>query len=208
MAHCAGLDVVLDPADIASRSWASRRDSAASVYAASEGLETIAFGANAAGGQAARELADRNYLGFPPNLGRRAYEECAAAGTSSALACRSRTSLGCAWGGQRVLVLENGAEVRAVRARSDGSNMAGWKSLGSPSSKGGDLLRRNWMEASMCRDQEIVVVGAGNSAGQAIVFLSHRETRQRRVARRRPRQSMSRYLVDRVECLPNVVVVQ
>ena len=59
----------------------------------------------------------------------------------------------------------------------------------------------------MCRDQEVVVVGAGNSAGQAIVFLSRIAKRVNVVLRGDDLgKSMSRYLVDRVECLPNVVV--
>jgi thioredoxin reductase (NADPH) len=63
------------------------------------------------------------------------------------------------------------------------------------------------LEADLCRDAEVALVGGGNSAGQATVFLAGRARRVTLIARRPLSETMSRYLIDRIESLPNVDVV-
>jgi thioredoxin reductase (NADPH) len=63
------------------------------------------------------------------------------------------------------------------------------------------------LEADLCADQEVALVGGGNSAGQATVFLAARSKQVTLVARRPLSETMSKYLVERIESLPNVEVV-
>jgi thioredoxin reductase (NADPH) len=214
MAHCAGLDVILDPSDIYDLAVVGGGPAglAASVYAASEGLKTIAFEANAAGGQAGTSSRIENYLGFPTGISgaeltRNALLQAQKFGArvsvpDNVIGLRLE-------GGQRVLVLESGAEVHARCVLVASGVEYGRLEIPrfSEFEGAGIYYAATEMEAGMCRDQEIVVVGAGNSAGQAIVFLSRIAKRINVVLRGDDLgKSMSRYLVDRVECLPNVVV--
>lgn len=214
LAHCAGLEVVLDPSDIYDLAVVGGGPAglAASVYAASEGLKTIAFEANAAGGQAGTSSRIENYLGFPTGISgaeltRNALLQAQKFGARVSVP-ENVTGLRLE-GGQRVLVLESGAEVHArcvlvasgvEYGRLDVPRFSEFEGAGI-------YYAATEMEARMCRDAEVVVVGAGNSAGQAIVYLSRIAKRVNVVLRGADLgKSMSRYLVDRVECIPNVVI--
>jgi thioredoxin reductase (NADPH) len=185
---------------------------AASVYAASEGLNTITFDSAAAGGQAGTSSRIENYLGFPTgisgaDLTRNAMLQAQRFGARVSVPDRVvglRLDRG-----DRVLVLENGTEIRArcvlvasgvEYGRLDIERLRDFEGAGV-------YYAATEMEASLCRGDEVVVVGGGNSAGQAIVFLSRYAKRVHVVLRSQDLgKSMSRYLVDRVQCIPNVKV--
>lgn len=185
---------------------------AASVYAASEGLDVLTLDGIAAGGQAGTSSRIENYLGFPTgisgaDLTRNALlqaQKFGACVTVPATATKLRLD-----GGERVVKLNDGTEVRSrcvlvasgVEYRKiEVDRIADFDGAGV-------YYAATDMEARLCRGEEVVVVGAGNSAGQAIVYLS-RYARHVHVLLRGNDLgvSMSRYLVDRVEGIQNVTV--
>jgi thioredoxin reductase (NADPH) len=185
---------------------------AATVYAASEGLKTITFDSAAAGGQAGTSSRIENYLGFPTgisgaDLTRNAMLQAQRFGARVSVPDRVvglRLDRG-----SRVLVLENGTEIhaRCVLVASGVEygrlDIEGLREL----EGAGVYYAATEMEARLCRGDKVVVVGGGNSAGQAIVFLSRFAKKVNVVLRSQDLgKSMSRYLVDRVQCIPNVVV--
>jgi len=185
---------------------------AASVYAASEGLKTITFDSSAAGGQAGTSSRIENYLGFPAgisgaDLTRNAMLQAQRFGARVSVPDRVvglRLDRG-----NRVLVLDNGTEIQArcVLVASGVEygrlDIDGLREL----EGAGVYYAATEMEARLCRGEEVVVVGGGNSAGQAIVFLSRFAKKVNVVLRSQDLgKSMSRYLVDRVQCIPNVAV--
>jgi len=191
---------------------------AAAVYAASEGLTVAVLDANAPGGQAGASSKIENYFGFPTGISGQAL---AGRGLSQArkfgaevavpvgvtrLECASNT------GDQRrhhVVELDNGEriEARAVivatGARYRKPNLAHLESFEGC----GVYYAASYMEATFCAGQEVIVVGGGNSAGQAAVFLS-RHARQVHVMIRGPglAASMSQYLIQRLQAAPNVKI--
>jgi thioredoxin reductase (NADPH) len=185
---------------------------AASVYAASEGLRTLTFDALAGGGQAGTSSRIENYLGFPTGitgaeLARNALLQANKFGARVSVpdrVVRLRPN-----GGDYVVELENGATVH-TRCVLVASGVA-YRRLDTPGltdfEGAGVYYAATDMEARLCRGDDVVVVGGGNSAGQAIVFLS-RFARNVHVVLRGDDlgKSMSRYLVDRVEAIPNVQV--
>jgi thioredoxin reductase (NADPH) len=185
---------------------------AAAVYAASEGLSVVVIDARGPGGQAGTSARIENYLGFPAgisghSLSYRAFMQAIKFGAEvivpaevSQLDCaQTPFELGLLVGGKirsRTVVIATGASYRK------------------PTIEGIDILDTRgvyfWasaIEARLCEHQEIALVGGGNSAGQAIVFLSS-FARHIHVLIRKPdlEQSMSRYLIDRIAALDNVTV--
>jgi thioredoxin reductase (NADPH) len=214
LARHVGLEATLDGHDVYDLAivGAGPAGLAASVYAASEGLKTITFDSAAAGGQAGTSSRIENYLGFPTgisgaDLTRNAMLQAQRFGARISVPDRVvglRLDRGI-----RVLVLENGTEIhaRCVLVASGVEygrlDIEGLREL----EGAGVYYAATEMEARLCRGDEIVVVGGGNSAGQAIVFLSRYAKKVNVVLRSQDLgKSMSRYLVDRVECIPNVVV--
>jgi thioredoxin reductase (NADPH) len=185
------------------------------VYAGSEGLSVLALDGHAFGGQAGASSRIENYLGFPTGISgialmARAYNQAQKFGVEMAIP-DSVTSLTPAAGdGSITLNLANDEQVRARTLviasgaryrRLPVANLEAFESL----------AVHYWaspLEARLCADQEVVLVGGGNSAGQAIVFLSG-HARKVWVLLRGPdiRAQMSRYLVERIGQLPNVEVV-
>lgn len=214
LARCFGLEVDLAPREIYDLAvvGAGPAGLAASVYAASEGLKTITLDASAAGGQAGTSSRIENYLGFPAGI---SGAELTRNALLQAQRFGARVSvpdqvLGLRLEGVlRVLTLASGAEVRA-RCVLVASGVE-YRRLDVPRFReyegAGIYYAATEMEARLCRGEAVVVVGGGNSAGQAIVFLS-RYARQVHVILRSDDlgKSMSRYLVDRVEGIPNVTV--
>jgi thioredoxin reductase (NADPH) len=185
---------------------------AASVYGASEGLDVLTTDALAAGGQAGTSSRIENYLGFPTgisgaDLTRNALMQAQRFGARITVPCEVQ-SLGLD-GGDRVVTLTDGTRLR-TRCVLVASGVA-YRRLEVPRfadfDDAGIYYAATDMEARLCRGEEAVVVGAGNSAGQAIVYLA-RYARQVHVLVRGEalEASMSRYLVDRVETLENVTV--
>lgn len=185
---------------------------AASVYAASEGLDVLVADKMAPGGQAGTSARIDNYLGFPEGISgreliQRAQLQAEKFGARLSVPSRVR-SLGID-GGERIITLEDGSQLRSrcvlvasgVHYRElDVSNFADFKGAGI-------YYAASEMEANLCRGEDVVVVGGGNSAGQATVFLASFARRVHLVVRKPELDmGMSRYLVSRIESLANVTV--
>nr|AYM54026.1 bifunctional protein : sensor cNMP-binding domain-like protein [Pyxidicoccus fallax] len=185
---------------------------AAAVYAASEGLETLVLEALAPGGQAGTSSKIENYLGFPTGisgmaLAGRAQVQAQKFGARLAIS-RAVTGIDCDSTPYR-LSLEDG---RTVSARSVViATGARYRKLDVP-----DLARfegqgihyaATAMESNLCHGEEVVVVGGGNSAGQAAVFLSHTVSHVYLLVRSGGlAATMSDYLVQRILSSPRITL--
>ena len=185
---------------------------AASVYAASEGLDVLTVEAMAPGGQAGTSSRIENYLGFPAGISgaeltRNALVQAQRFGARITVPCTVK-SLGID-GGEHVVTLTDGTRLR-TRCVLIASGVS-YRRLEVPNfadfEGAGIYYAATEMEARLCRGEDVVVVGGGNSAGQAVVYLA-RHARRVHLLCRNPDlgSSMSRYLVDRVEGLENVTV--
>lgn len=185
---------------------------AAAVYAASEGLRVLVLENSAPGGQAGCSSKIENYLGFPTgisgqDLADRALLQAQKFGAQVTVA-RGATSLKCtmqpflvqlAEGGMvqgRSVIVATGAAYRRLPL----PNLARYEGVGI-------YYGATNVEAQLCRDEEIVIVGGGNSAGQAAVFLSE-SVRHVHLLVRGPGLSdtMSRYLIRRIEDSPAITL--
>ncbi|WP_322046390.1 FAD-dependent oxidoreductase [Paraburkholderia sp. J67] len=185
---------------------------AAAVYAASEGLSVVVFDRRAPGGQAGASARIENYLGFPTGisgqaLAARAFQQALKFGVHVAIPTAvegiERTS------GRFALALSDRQSVRAKAVV-----VASGAAYRRPAVPGFEHFEGRglyyWaspIEARLVRGQDIVLIGGGNSAGQAIVFLAN-FARSVRVLIRRPNldATMSRYLIDRIAALQNVSI--
>jgi thioredoxin reductase (NADPH) len=182
---------------------------AAAVYAASEGLDVLILEAESPGGQAGSSSKIENYLGFPAGIsGRelagRAYSQAQKFGADILIAqpaCRlvcggTRYVVELGDGSRiqgRMVVVASGARYRKLPL----PNLARFEGCGV-------YYGATFLEAQLCRDAEVVVVGGGNSAGQAVVFLAATAKRVHLLVRSEPAASMSHYLIRRIEEMPNV----
>jgi thioredoxin reductase (NADPH) len=188
---------------------------ATAVYAASEGLSAIVLDCRAYGGQAGASARIENYLGFPTGISGgalmgRAHNQAQKFGAEMAIPDEATS-----------LVQDSPAGLFAVNLRSKERVSARSVVIATgaryrrPDAKGLDAFEQSsvhyWasqFEATSCAKQEVVLVGAGNSAGQAVVFLASRGVKVWMLVRRPDlAATMSRYLVDRVRSLDNVEVV-
>jgi thioredoxin reductase (NADPH) len=184
---------------------------AASVYAASEGLRTLTLDSVATGGQAATSSRIENYLGFPTgisggDLANRASIQALKFGAVISTPCAVTSLIDKA--GHLVVNLADGTQV-AARALVAASS-AHYRRL-----PVADLQRfentsvyyaATELEARQCGGSRVVVVGGGNSAGQAAMFLAQSASDVHVVARRDLSATMSSYLVDRIEAHPRITV--
>ena len=181
---------------------------AAAVYAASEGLRTLILEAEAPGGQAGTSSRIENYLGFPTGLSGqelagRAQVQAQKFGATLTLPRSVKTLEPCDGGrGGYKLHLDAGPPVRAKTVVV--ACGARWRTLDLPNfdkfAGGGIHYAATAVEADLCKGSEVVVVGGGNSAGQAAVFLSGRAERVHMLVRSGGlAESMSDYLVRRIE---------
>jgi thioredoxin reductase (NADPH) len=189
---------------------------ATAVYAASEGLSVLVLDQRAFGGQAGASARIENYLGFPTGISgmaltARAFNQAQKFGAEIAIPLEV-ARLDCGGPVRRpdeplVMALTNGSRVRARSvvvasgaryrrpdipdlARFEGAGVSYWASP---------------VEAKLCEGQDVALVGGGNSAGQAVVYLAPRVRRLHLVVRGAGIEAaMSRYLVDRIAALPNV----
>lgn len=185
---------------------------AAAVYAGSEGLSAIVLDCRAFGGQAGASARIENYFGFPTGISglaltARAYNQAQKFGVEFAIPEEvvgietqdGTHMLSLASGGKvraRAVVVANGVDYRRLAVprldEFEGSGIHYWASP---------------LEGKLCSGAEVVLVGAGNSAGQAVVYLASMTERVRMLVRGGDLSaSMSRYLVDRITALPNVEV--
>jgi thioredoxin reductase (NADPH) len=178
---------------------------AAAVYGASEGLQTIVVESTAPGGQAGTSSKIENYLGFPTGisgqaLAGRAQVQAQKFGARLALS-RAVIGLDCDRA-PYTLRLDDGESIRAraivvaTGARYRKLDVAGYERF----EGAGIYYAATAMEAGLCADEEIVVVGGGNSAGQAAVFLARSAKHVHVLVRAHGlAATMSDYLVQRIE---------
>jgi thioredoxin reductase (NADPH) len=187
---------------------------AAAVYACSEGLSVLVIDARAFGGQAGASARIENYFGFPTGisgqaLAGRGFTQAQKFGARMLIPMEA-VHLDCEPAERREPMLLRLADGRSVRARTiviasgaryrrpDCSNVQAMEGRGiwywaSP------------IEARMCAGQEVVLVGGGNSAGQAAVFLSASAKKVWMLVRGPGlAASMSKYLIDRIDATPNI----
>ena len=185
---------------------------AAAVYGASEGLDVLMVESAAPGGQAASSSKIENYLGFPTGL---SGEELATRAITQAqkfgaklMVAHSVVQLVCDKNPYR-LVLENGKplEARSVVLAS-GAQYNNPENLNLERFVGqGVYYGATFIEAQLCELEDLVVVGGGNSAGQAAVFLAQTARKVQMLVRsQRLSDSMSRYLIQRIEENPGIEV--
>ena len=214
IADCLGLNEVVDPSQIRDLVviGAGPAGLAAAVYGASEGLDVLVLESNSPGGQAGASSRIENYLGFPTgisgqDLTGRAYAQAQKFG-AQLLVAKGATRLGCNRQqytveidpGVRIpargVIIATGAEY----CKLDVPNLAQFEGAGV-------YYGATFIEAQMCGGEEVVVVGAGNSAGQAAVFLAQTAARVHMLVRGDGlEEKMSRYLIRRIEDNPAILV--
>ena len=183
---------------------------AAAVYGASEGLKTVLVEREAPGGQAGTSSRIENYLGFPAgltgaDLTRRAVAQVQKFG-AELLTPQDVASVRVE-GQYRVVVLADGSEI-STRVLLVASGVS-YRKLGVPGAESlagaGVYYGASLTEAISCRDEDVYLVGAGNSAGQAAMHFAQYARRVTLVVRGRGiEESMSQYLVDQLAATPNV----
>ncbi len=186
---------------------------AAAVYGASEGLRTVLVERQAPGGQAGTSSRIENYLGFPAGisggeLARRAVTQVRRFGVEL-LTPQEATGLR-ADGPYQILRLADGSEV-ASHALIVAVGLE-YRTLDAPGVErlagAGVYYGASITEASSCRDCPVFIVGAGNSAGQAAMYLSQYAGRVTMLVRGASLEAkMSQYLVDRIRQTPNIEVL-
>jgi thioredoxin reductase (NADPH) len=185
---------------------------AAAVYGASEGLDVLVLESNAPGGQAGSSSRIENYLGFPTGitgqeLAGRAYAQAQKFGAQIMIA-KSATNLGCdrqPYGVQldagrriasRAVIIATGAEYRRPAL----ANLTQFEGAGV-------YYGATPMEAQLCVGEEVVVIGGGNAAGQAAVFLAQSVKHVHMLIRAEGlTDTMSRYLIRRIEESPAITL--
>jgi thioredoxin reductase (NADPH) len=185
---------------------------ATAVYAASEGLTVAVLDSRAFGGQAGASMRIENYLGFPTGisgqaLAGRAFTQAQKFGAEIMIPMGAK-SLDCArTDGIFALSLECGNELRSravVVASGARYRRPEIKNLEEFEGRG-VWYWASPVEARLCAGQEVALVGGGNSAGQAAVFLSGHARRVHMMIRGGGLgASMSRYLIERIEATPNI----
>jgi thioredoxin reductase (NADPH) len=219
LARCIGLVGPIDPTRLYDVVvvGAGPAGLATAVYAGSEGLSVLVLDCRAFGGQAGASARIENYLGFPTGitgiaLMARAYNQAQKFGVEMAIPDEviALEPAGAAGAGPFVLRLSNNERVsaRAVviasGARYRRPPVANLEAFESTSV-------HYWaspLEGKLCSGQEVALVGAGNSAGQAVVYLASQAAKVWLLVRGLSLEaSMSRYLVDRIKGLSNVEVL-
>lgn len=214
LASCLGLIPDFDPAHVYDVAivGAGPAGLAAAVYAASEGLSVAVLDCRAPGGQAGASARIENFFGFPTGitghaLADRAFVQAQKFGAHIGIPCEVK-ALYCdkqppvveLTNGHRItartVVIATGAEYRRPVVedleRFEGRGVYYWATP---------------IEAKLCRKEPVLLIGGGNSAGQAVVFLaSHAEHVHMFIRGAKLEDSMSHYLIERVLALPNVTV--
>jgi thioredoxin reductase (NADPH) len=218
LARCIGLVGPVDPSRVYDVAivGAGPAGLAAAVYAASEGLSVAVLDCRAIGGQAGASARIENYLGFPTGitgmaLMARAYTQAQKFGAHMLIPAEATGLQAPAEAGDhftlplpdderlsaRTVIIASGARYRRLGVKNleafEAASVHYWASP---------------LEAKLCAGQEVALVGAGNSAGQATVYLASHAAKVWLIVRGRDLDaSMSRYLVERIGGLANVEVV-
>ena len=185
---------------------------AAAVYGASEGLDVLVLESYSPGGQAGSSSKIENYLGFPTGisgqeLAGRAYTQAQKFG-AAVLIAKGATELSCERkpyaiqieNGPRVparaVIIATGAEYRRLALE----NLTRFEGAGL-------YYGATFVEAQLCQDEDVTIIGGGNSAGQAAVFLAQTARHVHMLVRSTGlADSMSRYLIRRIEQNPSIVL--
>ena len=186
---------------------------AAAVYASSEGISTLVIERFAPGGQAGASARIENYLGFPTGLSGSDLTQRATLQARKFGAVISSAHDGCRFSvsesdGLRPLVLEDGQQVRArLVVLAVGADYRRLPADGADRFEGRGLYyAATHLEALESSGKDVVVVGGGNSGGQAVVNLASHARRIHLVVRRPLKATMSSYLIDRIDAADNVEV--
>jgi thioredoxin reductase (NADPH) len=214
IAECLGFNATVDPTDIRDLVvvGAGPAGLAAAVYGASEGLSVLVLESATPGGQAGSSSRIENYLGFPEGISGEAlttsaYTQAQKFG-AQLLVARSAVELSCA---RKPFALQvGGGSPLSARAIVIASGVA-YRKLALPNvgefEGRGIYYGATPMEAQLCRKEEVAVVGGGNSAGQAAVFLADSGSRVNVLVRGKGlADSMSRYLIRRIEDHPSITL--
>ncbi len=214
IADCLGFNDAIDRAQLRDLVvvGAGPAGLAAAVYGASEGLDVLVLESSAPGGQAGASSRIENYLGFPTGisgqeLAARAFNQAQKFGAqlmighdAKGLTC-NRTPYAIELDGTsrvsaRAVIIATGAEYRRLSL----ANLSRFEGAGV-------YYAATSMEAQLCKGEEVVVVGGGNSAGQAAVFLAETTKRGHILVRSDGlADTMSRYLIRRIEDHPAIVM--
>jgi thioredoxin reductase (NADPH) len=216
IADCLGFNIAVDVDEKHMRDvvivGAGPAGLGAAVYAASEGLDVLMIESNAPGGQAGSSMRIENYLGFPSGitgqeLATRAFTQAEKFGVQMAIA-KGATRLHCesrpytveiddgARVAARTVIIATGAEYRGLPIE----NLASFNGAGV-------YYLATAMEAQLCKGEGVMVVGGGNSAGQAAVFLAQNGIDVTMLVRSGGlAESMSRYLIRRIEESPKITL--
>lgn len=214
LARCIGLLRTIDPDNVYDVAivGAGPAGLAAAVYAGSEGLSAIVLDCRAFGGQAGASARIENYLGFPTGISgmalmARAFNQAQKFGVEMAIPDEVQSLARDGTGfllqlknserlRSRSVIIATGARYRQLKldnlSEFESSSVHYWASP---------------LEARLCAKQEVALVGAGNSAGQAAVYLAAQAAKVWLLARRGLEATMSRYLIDRIAAQPNIEVL-
>jgi len=186
---------------------------ASAVYGASEGLNTVTLDAFAIGGQAGASSRIENYAGFPNGI---SGEDLVSRTAIQAQRLGARLNAPCVAAGLRtehgfhVVTLSDGSEIpcRAVIVASG----ARYRRLAvdnlEPFEGAGVYYAATDLEARICAGKDVIVVGGGNSAGQAAIYMSQQRCKVLIAIRGDDfSQTMSRYLIERIEANPRIEVL-
>jgi thioredoxin reductase (NADPH) len=185
---------------------------AAAVYAASEGLDVLVIERAAPGGQAGSSSRIENYLGFPTGLSGQELANSAIAQSekfgAKIMVARSVDGLNCAERPYRIS-LDDGQQIAArsiVLATGAAYNQPALPNIDRFTGRG-IYYNATFMEGQLCSGDPVIVIGGGNSAGQAAVFLAQNTKGVRMLVRSAGlTATMSRYLVRRIEENPLIQV--
>ena len=212
LADCLGLNIAIDPTVIRDLVivGAGPAGLAAAVYAASEGLNVLVIEAASPGGQAGSSSKIENYLGFPTGLSGQELAARAIAQTekfgAKMMVAHGVSQLDCEKRPYKVF-LDNGNKIAAraiVIATGAQYNKPHISNLEQFEGQG-IYYGATYMESQLCEQEEIIVVGGGNSAGQAAVFLSQTARKVHMLVRSGGlSDTMSRYLIQRIEENPAI----
>jgi len=212
LARCLGFNHPIEPTDVRDVVivGAGPAGLAAAVYAASEGLDVLVIETKAPGGQAGTSSKIENYLGFPmgvsgQELTNRATAQAQKFGAQMVIAS-SVARLNCDQRPYQVhlddgrtiptktIIIASGAHYNKPRIE----NLAHFEGLGV-------YYGATFLESQLCGQEEVIVIGGGNSAGQAAVFLSETSSKVHMLVRtNRLSETMSRYLIKRIEKNPKI----
>ncbi len=212
LADCLGLNVAIDETEIRDLIivGAGPAGLAAAVYGASEGLNVLVVESASPGGQAGSSSKIENYLGFPTGLSGQELAARAIAQTEKfgarIMVAHSVSRLNCEKRPYKI-ILDNGNKLAAravIIATGAQYNKPRISNLDHFEGQG-VYYGATYMESQLCEQEEIIVVGGGNSAGQAAVFLAQTARKVHMLVRSNQlADTMSRYLIQRIEENPGI----